>query len=346
MYKFIHNQPKTLLFFHIAREYFTLFRLLFINLMENYPDMKTKRFTFLPGFLFSGIIIFLAFSSTAQEVIEVTMATAKMSEGHQPSYYVEIPGAVLKTTQQNWVKKLQENIKVKATEANHEWVLANVVKSELTKDTISVYTVFIEKDNRVRMNVFVKTDSVFFSPVDDKSDLASDKIDNNIKNYIRNFAVSQYKLATGLQLETEQKLLKSLEGELNKLVKENDNLKKEISSLENDIEKTERSISGMDQQIDLKQQESMTHKTFMQGILTDEDKKAALEKDKNLAKEKDKLEKDRSKAKKDISNMESKIEKNKKAIKDNETLQEEKQAEIDAQKLVVTQVQAVVNAIK
>ncbi len=44
-------------------------------------------------------------------------------------------------------------------------------------------------------------DSVFFEPKEDKTDLASDKKDNNIKNYIRSFAVDQYKLAVANELE-------------------------------------------------------------------------------------------------------------------------------------------------
>jgi hypothetical protein len=58
------------------------------------------------------------------------------------------------------------------------------------------------------------------------------------------------------------------------------------------------------------------------------------------------MEKERSKAKDDISSFKSKIEKNKKDIKDGKTLQEEKTAEISRQTEVVTQVQSKLDGIK
>ena len=45
------------------------------------------------------------------------------------------------------------------------------------------------------MNVFIEIDSVFFSPLEDKTQLSAEKTDSRIKNYIRKFAVEQYQLA-------------------------------------------------------------------------------------------------------------------------------------------------------
>lgn len=252
----------------------------------------------------------------------------------------------MKSVQQNWIKKLQENIKVKVSEVNHELILSGAVKKELTVDTVSLYTLLIEKEGRVHMTVFVKTDSIFFSPEEDKSALASDKTDNNIINYIRSFAVEQYRLAVADELALEQKKQKDLESDLSKLVKENESLNKEISTLENNIEKTERSITDIDREIELKNQEMTSHRTSMLTLVLEDDKKAAQEKDKGLEKEKNKLEKDRSKAKNDISDMKAKIEKNNKAIKENEKNQEEKKTEISAQKEAVARVQTILNGIR
>ena len=45
---------------------------------------------------------------------------------------VEIPMGILKDVQQNWIKRLQENIKAKVIATKDEFVLADVVKSEIT----------------------------------------------------------------------------------------------------------------------------------------------------------------------------------------------------------------------
>ena len=134
--------------------------------------------------------LFLALNGSnvfAQETIEVKNIQALMSKGNQPCYLVEIPQADLDFVQQNWIKKLQEGGKIKVKEVKSELVLEGVVKSELTKDTANIYSLLIQKENRIVLNVFVEIQGTFFAPKEDKTDLANDKTDNSIKNYIRSF---------------------------------------------------------------------------------------------------------------------------------------------------------------
>ncbi len=276
----------------------------------------------------------------------ITVSNAHMSKGNQPVYIAEVPMVLLKDLQAAWIKRLQENIKVKVTDMKGELVLANVIKPEIAPDTISLYTHLIEKEGKVIMNVFLEIDSVFFSPQEDKSQLASDKIDNNLRNYIRKFAVEQYKLTAAKSFDTEQTTLKTKENELEKLVKEEENLKKDISSLENEIEKKEREVSDLDREIQVKDQELAGHRTSMLELVMESDKTAAKERDKELEKDKKKLEKDRQKAKDDISGMKNKIEKNQQAIEDSEKAQEAKKEEITAQQAAVARAQEFLNGIK
>lgn len=307
--------------------------------------MKAKYFN---NSMMAGIcmILFFAVPSFSQETIAVKTEKAVMSKGMQTCYLVEIPMGIMKDVQQNWIKRLQENIKAKVIATKDEFVLSNVVKSEITNDTISIYSLFIEKETSVVMNVFIEIDSVFFSPLEDKTQLSAEKTDSGIKNYIRKFAVEQYRLFAEEDLEAEQKLQEELENDLEDLVKDNENLNKEISSLENDIEKTERSISSLDQEIEVLNKELLAHKTSILSLQLEDEKKAAQEKEKALEKDRNKLEKERTNARNDISDMKSKIEKNNKTIADNEKLQEEKQVEIEAQKAEVTKAQTKLDGIK
>jgi chromosome segregation ATPase len=292
------------------------------------------------------ILIIGGFNVHSQDILEVKNLQAQMSKGMQNCYSVEIPGAVLKTVQQNWVKKLQENIKVKVAENGLELVLARVVKTEIINDTISIYSLLIQKDTMVNIDIFVEIGSVFFSPKDDKTDLATDKIDNNIKNYLRSFAVEQYTIVVSNELEDQEKVLKTLENDLEKLEKTQENLEKDNSSLENDIEEKEREVKEIDGNIDSKNQELMKHNASMLAIVTETDKDAAKEKQKILEKEKKDLEKSRSKARDDISSYKSKIEKNNKAIEDCKNEQEVKAQEIEVQNQLVTTVKTKLNGIK
>jgi predicted nucleic acid-binding Zn-ribbon protein len=307
--------------------------------------MKTKALIFSMMAVICMIILF-AGSVRSQDTIMVRTERAQMSKGIQTAYIVEIPMVTLKDVQQNWIKRLQENIRTKAVKSKDELVLAKVVKSEISSDTISIYTLFIEKADRIVMNVFLQIDTVFFSPKEDKTDLSAEKIDSSIKNYVRKFAVEQYKLAAAEALEAQQKILEQMENDLEKLIKNNENLNKDISTQENDIDKTERTVSDLDKQIDLKNQEILSNTNSMQTLVLDTDKKAAQDKQKTLDKEKNKLEKERTNDKNDISDMKSKIEKDKKGIEDNEKLQEDKQTEIATQKEEVTKAQTMLNGIK
>jgi hypothetical protein len=293
------------------------------------------------------LIILTGMATRAQEVIEVKNIKALMSKGTQTCYVVDIPHADLAVVQQNWIKKLQEGSKIKVKEVNHELVYESVVKTELTKDTVNIYSLLIQREEaRVILNVFVEIKGIFFEPKEDKTNLVSDQIDNNIKNYVRSFAVEQYKAAVANDLEGEQKFLENQQNELKKLEKDEENMTKENSSLENDIDKTEREISEIERNITLKDQEIQTHNTSILTLTSDTDKKASQDKQKDLEKEKNQLEKSRSKAKDNISDDKSNIEKNNKAIEESKKLQEEKKEEITKQTEVVTQVQTELDGIK
>jgi hypothetical protein len=327
----------------ISVGFFMIYRK-FIFIKQNTMNTYQK----LPKGLASAILLlqFLGLTSYSQETLVVKNIQAQMSKGMQTCYSVEIPRAVLKTVQQNWVKKLQENIKVKVAENGPELVLAKVLKPEITSDTISIYSLLIQKDTIVEIDIFVEIDSVFFSPKEDKTDLATDKIDNNIKNFLRSFAVAQYRLVVSDELDAQEKVLKTMENDLEKLEKTQENLEKDNSSLENDIEEKEREVKEIDANIEVKNQEIMKHNASMLTIVLEADKDAAKDKQKTLEKEKKELEKNRSKAKDDISSYKSKIDKNNKAIEDCKNEQEVKAQEIAAQNQLVTAIETKLNGIK
>jgi DNA repair exonuclease SbcCD ATPase subunit len=309
--------------------------------------MKTIQKFLQTGVCAIMFIVLTGITSKAQETIEVKNIEASMSRGTNTCYVVTIPQADPDIVQKNWIKKLQEGIKSKVKVVNEELVLTNVLKSELSNDTITIYSLIIQREaGKVVLNVFVETGGVFFGPKADKTDLASDKTDSNIKNYIRAFAVDQYKLAVANEMEGEQKKLETMQDDLKKLVKDEESMTKDISSLENDIDKTEREIKEIEANIDLKNQAIQANNASIMTITGEADKKAAQDKQKDLEKERNKLEKERSNAKDDISSYKSKIEKNNKNIEEGKKLQEDKTAEISKQTEVVKAVQAKLDGIK
>jgi hypothetical protein len=291
-------------------------------------------------------LAFLSYSAVSQNVIEVKNTTARMSKGSHPCYVVMIPQAELKTVQQSWIKKLQEGNKAKVKVVEQELQFIGGLKPEITPDSISIYSILIQSDSAITLNVFFELDSAFFGPNEDKALLASDKTDNNIKSYMRDFAVGQYRIAVDNELDAVQKTLKTMENDLEKMEKDEENLKKDISSLENEIDETEKEVDVTEKSLDLKNQEISAHETSSALLATEPEKKAALDKKKQLDKEKKDIEKDINKLKDSISSDKSKIEKNEKAIEDSEEKQAKKHEEIVNQTTVVENVQTKLNGIK
>ena len=308
--------------------------------------MKTMLRTLLTTACISICYLFMSQSVFSQEVIEVKSLQAQMSKGTQPCYQVNIPEADMNTVQKNWIKKIQESTKIKVIEKDQELLLAGVVKKELTSDTINIYSLIIPKENYLELNVFYEIDSVFFKPNEDKTDLASEKIDSSIKKYLLSFATEQYRLVVKKELEGEQNELETMQADLEKLIKEEENLRKDNASLETDIEDYEREVAETDKNIELKNQEILNHTLTMQTITGEEARKVAEDDHKDLEKEKKQLVKDRGKAKEGISDSKSKIEKNTKAIEESLKDQEAKKEEIEIQTEVVKQVEEKLEGIK
>jgi len=293
------------------------------------------------------ILLFSTFTSVkAQDTINVVQNHAQMSKGMQSCYSVDIMRGDIKNVEVNWVKKLQENIKVKVQETGPEFILNKVVKEEITHDTITIYSLFIQSPDKITIHAFFEIDSLFFGPSDDPADLAHNKINANIIHYMRSFAAEQYRLVVADELKEQEKILKTMESDLKKMQKEEENMKKDNSSMENDIKDKERQIKEDEANIDMVNQELMKHNASMLTLTLETEKDAAKDRQKELEKQKKDYEKSRSRAQDDISSNKNKIEKNIDAIEESEKLQAAKEEEIIQQQEVIKQVQAKLDGIR
>ncbi|HNQ83729.1 MAG TPA: hypothetical protein PKM34_08805 [Bacteroidales bacterium] len=308
--------------------------------------MKTKSTLTLITAIWITILMIAGTRAQSQENIIVQIGESSMSKGLQTCYSVRIPQAEIKAVQQGWIKHLQEDNKAKVKEIGHELHFSGGLKTEIFPDTISLYSLLIATDSAINLNVFLEIDSVFFTPNSDKTDLASDKIDNSLRNYIRNFAVDQYRIAVEDELKAAEKVLKDLQNDLEKLQKDEKNLLNDNVKMENEIESTELELTQFDNSLAIKNQEIIDHNARMQNIALETEKEAAKAKQKELEKEKNQLEKSRGKAKELISDNKSQIEKNKKAIKQSQEDQDLKQQDITKQNNLIMVVQNKLKGIK
>lgn len=304
---------------------------------------STKKFTYQLLFL---SLLFIVQGISAQVSFDVNAEIRKMSKGDQMSYTIDIPQADLKTVTKNWIKLLQEETKQKAIVSEHEIYIEGALVPEIVQKPINIYSYIYEVDSMIRVYSFFEIDSVFFAYSGNKDDIVGEKMYAGITNFTRKFAVGQYAIAVENELENEQKTLKSLLGELDKLEKDNQDLQKVIKENEQNIAESNDEIKLLDADNDRTISAISTQREVVSGISDKELKKTEQKELKNLESERKKIGNKLEKEQKRIVEYDAAIDKSKADIEKNLQLQEEKKKEIETQEEVVKSVEIKLDGIK
>jgi len=254
--------------------------------------------------LFSVIVIY----ASGQQNIDVNLIYESMSGGDQPGYAVEIPQTSLEIVKKEWLKHIQEKTKSKPMELGHEIIIFDVVNKDFSPDPYNIYSLIMTKDTLVYLVAFFEIDSGhFFDPKVDKNALVSTKMDNSIRNYMRGFAVEQYREAVSEELDVEGKKIKDLNGQLKDLKDEQVKIEKNIKSNEQKITSAEEEISMLNTQSTSKIQEVESARLSISEITDPEAEKAAKKELKSLEKERKKIDDQKEKEQKALVGYKSEI---------------------------------------
>lgn len=303
----------------------------------------------LRSFVIIFLILTLIFGSKisfSQVVFEVGIEKREMSKGSQMGYMIDIPQSDLETVRKNWIKLLQEESKEKAVVTDHEIFIEGTLTKEVIQKPINIYSFVYEVDSLVRIYSFFEIDSAFFEYSGDETDIAGEKMYNGITNFKRKFAISQYIIAIEEEMDEEQSILKTLQSDLKKLEKENENLHKEIKENEQNIAEANDELSLLAADNERLLSSITTQRTSVAEISDAELKKDAKKELKSLESEKKKVGNKIEKEQKDIVEFESDIKSCEKDIEKNLELQEEKKNEIESQEDVIKSVTAKLEGIK
>lgn len=279
----------------------------------------------------------------AQTNIVVEETSRAFSKGEQPSFLVTIPQAKLKEVEKEWIKYIRKDSKGKPETINGEvWMPGAVVKN-ISPDPINIYSRLTETQEGVILTAWIAiTDVAFVSKqLNTDQDLAA-------QNYVRNFAVEQYKAAVKSELKDEQDKLKKLENELDGLIKDEEKSVKKISEHKRSIERNEAAIVTSKNDQKLKAEQVANQKRVVEQ-LRNTPGDAFKEAEKTLKKMEDeqrKLEKDNEKLNRDIDNWNKDIRSEERGIEKSKQDQRLKREEIEKQKNVVNEVQRKLNGIK
>lgn len=265
----------------------------------------------------------------AVKEIVILQQVKTMSKGENTAVVVKIPETLIKEVQKNWEKFIKNKTKSKVQNTLDEtWISATTVSS-IYQDPINIYSKIIQTPDGVDISAFFEINGAFITAQDNDKMTAAGE-------YMRTFAIRQYKLAIENQLKTEEKNLKTMKQELTKLQKENERLHKGIKVNESNIINTESDIQINASDQVRKATEVEKQKQAKMDVAGDkEQEKLAKKALKERERERKKLQNKNQDMHKNIAKYKAEIEKSKRAIQLNLDQQSIENEAIKKQMLLV-----------
>lgn len=292
------------------------------------------------------MVILATISANAQEKIAVKMVNETMSLGTNPGYSVFIPQAELQTVKKNWVKYLESGSKSKVELSGNEYIIKSVVKKKILTDTLSIYSLLNSEESGTTVLSFFEVDSLFFGPSATIEGVNNLQAENAIRDYLRKFAIDQYKLAVKQTLDLAEDTLKTLEKDLKNMEKDEASFDKKILGLENKIIDLKSENNNLDIRIKSHHEKIPEKRTIGEEITDDDALKVHNKELKGMEKELTKMEKELNKNDKSVSSLESDIKDFQSEIVYNQKLQTAKKQEITDQETVVSNIGNKLKGIK
>lgn len=282
------------------------------------------------------LVCAFSFLSFGQQKIEVQQEIVTMSQGEQPVYTVLIPESNYEEVVDDWMKIIRQNTKSKIEELEHEIVILATEIKEIIGQPINIYSAVIKDDSSVKIIAAFEIDSVFFSLNEENKTVHSEKTHHHIQNFLREFAVAQYKEFVEIELSDSEKLLKTKNKEYKDISKKIENYQKEIQENEQGIKNSQDLISSYEGENERKQGQIEKKKESIASLSSEPElEKQAKDQLRSLEKDKKGIQNKLEKENKNIVEYQSEIEEYDRQIEDLQEQQLTKKNEIETQEDVV-----------
>lgn len=200
--------------------------------------MKTKDILFSLTFM-----VMMLFAGTEVISAQVTSQQMTHSRGSNDALILELPGASDKMVGKLWPSWLKDNYKVKTKKVKKakdgEMQSLNFsIPGVSTGGKVDMYSKVRQSGSGSEVMIWIATPEGYISP-----DLDSRRYVEAEKMMMR-FALAVSRAQIELQIEEEEKALKDLEKDLDKLRKDKEGYEKDIADFERKIEEARQSIEG------------------------------------------------------------------------------------------------------
>jgi hypothetical protein len=306
----------------------------------NLPDIKTPSMKN----RISTIILTLSVNFIiAQSAVKLTVSeeNKSMSKGSANAFVMEVPQTKAADLKKDWQKFLKDNSRAKIEDDKTELSAIGANISKLSTSLLNHYALFTENTNASKIFTFFQINDAFVSTA------TNAEVAANVKLFMLEFGKLTYSNVVENEIKEEQKKLKTLEKELESLMKGEDKAKGKIINFKHNIEQDELEIKAKKHEQEVMQKEIEAQKEKMIGIsLHKEEQKLQKKLISRMDSDKKKIIKAQSNLLKDIHKNESKIRETESEIVKIKEKQTAKTTEVDKQKYLLQQVQNKLEAIK
>ena len=266
----------------------------------------------------------------AQKPIKVIEDSIQIGDYLYPGFNITIPEADFNNALKSWVKLQETGTKSKVQTENGAMTIFGALIKQVSAAPVNIYSRLINEDtiSRLLVAIELKKDQ-YVEPASGDVQLSA------AKDYLKEFAKSQYIEVIKSQLAAEDKTLRDLKREMSSLEKSKSRSQKTAKNKRSTVNDEQEKLLVKNNELSILSTDIIYRNNEMMAMPVGAGREASAAQIKDL-------EKRRKKLQKEISNGESKIQKARsdinqadRAIPRNENEQDTMRAKIDAQQAVV-----------
>ena len=313
-----------------------------LNTWYNFSTYIYVKYLIMKNFIALFVCVLLVGNLFSQEEITVQLKEKKFYDSEAIAFIVEIPQAEYKSVLKAWTKYLKNNLKEKVIVENGEVSILKKFLPKIANDSIDIHSYVKEYAGHIVLAASFKLKGQYISKQ------STEEVFYPTKNYVRNFAIEQYKKAVKKELKEEQKKYDKFDYDLKLLLKANDVLQDANKQAKRDILKNKDliTLNEMDQSskvLQIQSQKELIYKLVNSVGNEQKDAKKIL---KQIELDFKKLQNKKSILFNKIDVLESKIRLNNRNIEENEKQQRFLKLDKDDQEYIVKKIEKKLGRIK
>jgi predicted nucleic acid-binding Zn-ribbon protein len=276
-----------------------------------------------------------------QKPIKVLEDSVRFGNYLYPGFNVTIPEANYDKVLKNWIKDQENGTKSKVQTENGEMTIFGAIIKEISPAPVNIYSRLMNEDTLTRLMVSIELKK------DQYIEAASGDIQlTSAKNYLKEFAKTQYIDFIKEELSVEEKILRDLNKDLGSLQSSKARSQKTAKSKRNTVNDEQEKLLVKHNELSLLSNEIINKNNEMMAMPVGAGRDAMDAQVQELEKRRKKLQKEISQGESKIGKAKSAIDQADRSIPRNENEQDIMKSKIDAQQAVVQRFIEKLNTVK